>query len=148
MAAIDLPDLNVWLALIDPDHEHHARARHYWEEEAPGDIAFCRVTMLGLLRLLTNSRVMHGAPFTAPEAWDAYHTFTALPEIGFIEDSLAAEQHFERWSRRPDFPTHGWTDAWITAIAFSANARVVSFDSDFTRFPDLRFLHLHPYRGR
>ena len=27
MAAIDVPDLNLWLALIDPDHAHHARAR-------------------------------------------------------------------------------------------------------------------------
>ena len=32
------------------------------------EIVFCRVTMLGLLRLLTNSRVMHGAPFTLAEA--------------------------------------------------------------------------------
>lgn len=142
MAEIDVPDLNLWLALIDSDHEHHARARRYWEQEALGDIAFCRVTMLGLLRLLTNSRVMRGAPFTAAEAWDAYHVFAALPEVGFIEDSLAAEQHFALWSRRPDFPAHCWTDAWIAALAWSAHARVVSFDADFTTFPNLEFLHL------
>lgn len=75
MAALDVPDLNLWLALIDPDHTHHARARHYWENEAAPDIGFCGVTMLGLLRLLTNSRVMHGAPFTSAEAWDAYRAF-------------------------------------------------------------------------
>ena len=68
MAAIDIPDLNLWLALIDADHAHHARARRYWEQEATSEIAFCRVTMLGLLRLLTNSRVMGGAPFTSAEA--------------------------------------------------------------------------------
>ena len=55
---IDVPDLNVWLALIDPDHEHHTRARRYWEHEASGDMAFCRVTMLGLLRLLLSLRVL------------------------------------------------------------------------------------------
>jgi len=59
VAALDVPDLNLWLALIDPDHAHHARARYYWETEAAPDIGFCRVTMLGLLRLLTNSRAMH-----------------------------------------------------------------------------------------
>lgn len=68
MAAIDILDLNLWLALIDPDHAHNARARPYWENEAAAEIVFCRVTMLGLLRLLTNSRVMHGAPFTLAEA--------------------------------------------------------------------------------
>ena len=144
MQEIDIPDLNLWLALIDPDHEHHARARHYWEQEALAGIAFCRVTMLGLLRLLTNSRVMRGEPFAPVDAWEAYHTFTALPEVCFIEDSLAAERQFELWSRRPDFAAHRWTDAWIAALAFSSGSRIVSFDSDFTSFPDLRFLHLRP----
>ncbi len=144
MREIDLPDLNLWLALSDADHEHHDRARRYWEQEARGDIAFCRVTMLGLLRLLTNPRVMRGAPFTAVEAWDAYHAFAALPEVCFIEDSLAAESQFERWSCHPGFPPHCWTDAWIAALAASSGARVVSFDTDFTTFPGLNFLHLRP----
>jgi len=87
---------------------------------------------------------MHGAPFTPVEAWDAYHALAALPEVGFIEDSLAAEQRFERWSCRPDFPAHGWTDAWIAALAASAGARVVSFDADFAAFSNLDFLHLRP----
>ena len=144
MQEIDIPDLNLWLALIDPDHEHHGRARHYWEHEAVAGIAFCRVTLLGLLRLLTNSRVMRGEPFTPVQAWEAYHTFIALPEVCFIEDSLAAEWQFELWSRRPDFAAHRWTDAFIAALAFTSGARVVSFDSDFASFPDLRFLHLRP----
>jgi toxin-antitoxin system PIN domain toxin len=144
MAAIDVPDLNLWLALIDPDHAHHACARRYWEHEAAVEIAFCRVTMLGLLRLLTNSRVMHGAPFTSAEAWDAYRAFAELPEVCFVEDCLAAEKRCEPWSRVPRFHAHRWTDAWIAALAASAGARVVSFDSDFTTFPDLDFLHLRP----
>ncbi len=144
MAALDVPDLNLWLALIDPDHAHHANARYYWENEAAPDIGFCRVTMLGLLRLLTNSRVMHGAPFTSAEAWDAYRAFAVLPEVCFVEDSVAAETRFEFWSRAPGFPAHRWTDAWIAALASSAGARVVSFDSDFTTFPALDFLHLRP----
>lgn len=73
MAGIDVPDLNLWLALADPDHEHHDRARFYWETESALEIAFCRVTMLGFLRLLTNTRVMHGAPMSSAEAWEAYN---------------------------------------------------------------------------
>ncbi|GAB4166525.1 MAG: hypothetical protein Fur0032_04010 [Terrimicrobiaceae bacterium] len=142
MAAIDVPDINLWLALIDPDHVHHARACRYWENEAASEIGFCRVTMLGLLRLLTNSRVMHGTPFSSAEAWDAYRAFTVLPDVCFVEDSLAAETRFELWSRVPDFAAHRWTAAWIAAIASSAGARVISFDSDFATFPNLDFLHL------
>lgn len=142
MADIDLPDVNLWLSLIDPDHVHHARARRHGEVEAAAEIAFCRVTMLGLLRLLTNPRVMRGAPFTAVEAWDAYQAFIALPEIFFIEDSLAAEEKFRQWTARQDLPAHGRTDAWIAALASASGARVVSFDADFTGFHGLRLLHL------
>ncbi len=45
MPARDLPDLNVWLALADPDHQHHARARHYWEEEAAPHLTFLHLTL-------------------------------------------------------------------------------------------------------
>ncbi|WP_315859046.1 hypothetical protein [Cyanobium sp. T1G-Tous] len=31
---VDLPDLNVWLALACPDHSHHRQALHYWEQQA------------------------------------------------------------------------------------------------------------------
>ena len=34
MADLDLPDLNVWLALADPDHQHHHLATHYWHQES------------------------------------------------------------------------------------------------------------------
>lgn len=144
MADIDVPDLNLWLALADPDHAHHARARRYWEAEAASGLAFCRVTMLGMLRLLTNPRVMHGTPLSPAEAWDAYRAFTALPEVCFLGEASLVEQTFAEWTGQPDFAAHRWTDAWIAATAHAHAARVVSFDRDFTTFSPLDFLHLTP----
>src|SRR5579872_6731962 len=60
--AIDLPDINLWLALSVGDHAHHERAERYWYDESAEEIAFCRITALGFLRLCTNSSVMSGAP--------------------------------------------------------------------------------------
>ncbi|MDP1902558.1 MAG: hypothetical protein Q8K96_19230 [Rubrivivax sp.] len=54
----DLPDVNVWLALAVQEHPHHAAARQYWANEAAARLHFCRVTMLGLVRLLTQPRLM------------------------------------------------------------------------------------------
>jgi toxin-antitoxin system PIN domain toxin len=142
MPDLDVPDLNVWLALTDPDHQHHPRARHYWETESLPELAFCRVTMLGLLRLLTHPKVMAGNPFTVTEAWAAYSAYAALPEIQFIEESALAERFFARWTQAPGFAAHLWTDAWIASVARSADARIVSFDRDFMSFDNLRFLHL------
>ena len=142
MKDLDVPDLNVWLALTDPDHQHHIRASHYWEQESLPCFAFCRVTMLGLLRLLTHPKVMSGNPFTVAEAWAAYSAYAALPDVRFSEESLLAEQHFANWTQQPGFTASRWTDAWIAAVAHAASARVVSFDSDFATFDGLRFLHL------
>ena len=142
MPACDLPDLNVWLALTDPDHQHHERARRYWEAEAAPQLAFCRVTMLGLLRLLTHPKVMHGSPFTPTEAWLAYRSFLALPEVAFLPENPLLERQFVAWTDTATFTHQNWTDAWLAAQAFTTGSRLVSFDSDFLAFPGLSFLHL------
>ena len=142
MAARDLPDLNVWLALADPDHQHHARARHYWEVESNPQLVFCRTTMLGLLRLLTHPKVMRGAPFTPVEAWSAYRAFMALPEVTFLSESPRMEAQFLAWTDNAGFTPHRWTDAWLASHALTTASRLVSFDSDFRAFAGLSFLHL------
>lgn len=40
MEGLDVPDVNVWLALADPDHQHHERAARYWQHESQATIAF------------------------------------------------------------------------------------------------------------
>jgi toxin-antitoxin system PIN domain toxin len=142
MADIDLPDINVWLALACEDHQHHPRARRYWESEGLAQLAFCRVTMLGLLRLATNATVMQGRPFTPAEAWKIYRDFMALPEVTFLGEATDMEHQFAACSESPDFPANRWTDAYLAAFAESTICRLVSFDAGFDRFPGLKFLHL------
>lgn len=142
MSAVDLPDINVWLALADPDHEHHDRARQYWEKESAPRLAFTRVAMLGLLRLLGNRHVMKGDPFTAEEAWSAYRAFRDLPEVIFLAEPDSAESRMRQWSGDSSFPTSHLTDAWLASVAFNTRSRLVSFDEDYRRFQGLSFLHL------
>lgn len=144
MPAIDLPDINVWLALTCEDHQHHPRARQYWEDESATQLAFCRVTMLGLLRLATNAKVMKNHPFHPAEAWKIYRDFVALPEVLFIPEPTGVEHQFGTWSEVADFSVTRWTDAYLAAFAHKAGCRMVSFDSDFRRFQRLDFLHLSP----
>ncbi len=142
MPDIDLPDINVWLALTDEDHQHHRRARQYWESEGAPKLAFCRVTMLGLLRLATNAKVMHKRPFTPAEAWKIYRDFIALPEVFFLAESTDIEAQLAAYSESATFRPHRWTDAYLAAFAYIAGCRLVSFDADFHVFSDLEFLHL------
>jgi len=144
MPTVDLPDINVWLALTCEDHQHHLRARQYWEGESAVQLAFCRVTMLGLLRLATNAKVMQNHPFQPAEAWKIYHDFIALPEVLFIAEPTDIEHQFAAFSELTNFPANRWTDAYLAAFAQVTGCRMVSFDSDFQRFTGLNFLHLTP----
>ena len=64
----DLPDLNVWLALAAPNHFHHQQALNYWEQKASEQVHFCTVTALGLVRLLSQPKLMGSAVKTTHEA--------------------------------------------------------------------------------
>lgn len=144
MPAVDLPDVNVWLALADADHAHHAAARRYWEAGEADELVFCRVTMLGLMRLATHPKVMHGRPWTASQAWKVWRGFSALPEVSLRPEPAGIGEILARLSDKPDFPQALWTDAYLAAVALAAGWRLVSFDGDFRRFPGLHFLRLDP----
>lgn len=139
---IDLPDINVWLALAVADHAHHQRARSYWYEEAGDRLAFCRVTSLGFLRLVTNASVMGGKPLSVPQAWEAYGAFRRLPEVLMADEPGDCEAWLERWALG-ERPTHRhWTDAYLASFASASSLRLVTFDGDFTRFGGLNLLRL------
>jgi predicted nucleic acid-binding protein len=52
---VSLPDVNIWIALAAEDHVHHVPARDWFAAQPAASVAFCRITQMGLLRLLTNS---------------------------------------------------------------------------------------------
>ncbi len=139
----DLPDINVWLALADENHLHHPRALGYWQDESAASVSFCRVTMLGFLRLGTHSKVL-SRPLNPDEAWDLYQRYRVEANVSVIEDCPEIDAEFMMLSRQTDFPHHLWTDSYLAAFARFHGCRIVSFDADFTRFPKLDFLHLTP----
>ena len=51
-----LPDVNRWIALAAEGHVHHVPAREWFAAQPVASVAFCRITQMGLLRLLTNSK--------------------------------------------------------------------------------------------
>lgn len=139
----DLPDINVWLALVDKRHVLHRAASHYWEKQAAETLAFCRVTALGFLRLATHARALAN-PLSPREAWIIYRQFLDIPILRFLAEPAGLDDHFQTLTCTPDFPHHLWTDAYLAAFCLAGNYRLVSFDGDFRRFPALNFLHLAP----
>ena len=142
----DLPDVNVWLALLNSQHPHHALAKAYWDSASGQRIAFCRITMLGLLRLSTNKTVMGGTPYTTLQAWQAYQAVMALPEVSFLAEPQGIEATMQKLTQPEKQPqkstTPDWTDAYLAAFANLAGLRMVSFDKGFKQYSNLALLAL------
>ena len=138
----DLPDVNVWLALLNSQHPHHNAAKAYWDGAAGQRIAFCRITMLGLLRLSTNKVVMGGTPYTTAQAWQAYQAVVELPEVSLIAEPPGIEIAMRKLTNLPKSGTADWTDAYLAAFVSLAGLRMVSFDKGFKQYSGLELLGL------
>ena len=55
---ICLPDINVWIALASDRHLHHAPAIEWFLSLERSSAAFCRVTQMGFLRLISNPKYL------------------------------------------------------------------------------------------
>lgn len=134
----DLPDLNVWLSLVLAEHPHHAAALRYWsgmaEPMAQGQrLWFCRSTMLGLVRLLSQPKLMGDGALNLVQAHSVYRDLRSQPSVGFLADHEGAD-HTLPDLLALELPARLWTDAWLAATAQAAGLRLVSFDADFERF--------------
>ncbi|HMD95745.1 MAG TPA: hypothetical protein VKM93_00225 [Terriglobia bacterium] len=95
----DLLDASVWLPLSAPDHAHYLRARRYWDDEAASELAFCRITALALLRLLTNPRILGEAALNGGAAWRALETWLALPKITLLGEPAGLDELLRQMGR-------------------------------------------------
>jgi len=144
----DLPDLNVWLALVIPEHLHHATARRYWDGMADAmaqgqHLCFCRPTMLGLVRLLSQPKLMGDAALSLAQAHQVYRDLRAQPGVAFVPDAETADAALPQLLAA-NLPPRLWTDAWLAATARAAGLRLVTFDADFERFQLPRWTRLAP----
>lgn len=139
---VDLPDLNVWLALACPGHSHHRQALRYWEQQAAEQMLFCTVTALGLVRLVGQPKLMGAAVKTAAQASALLEAFCQQPGVGMAMPEQGGWDVFHQLLRSGELPARLCTDAYLAALAIANGWRLVSFDRDFERFEGLERLAL------
>ena len=140
----DLLDTNVWLPLSAPEHPRHARAMRFWQTAGCGDYLLCRMTSQALLRLLTDPRVLGDRVLDGDSAWRGLRSWLAHPHVSYSEEPAGLDEILGAWGADLDVRGSHWTDAYLAAFATAAGARLISFDSDFARYPGLSWLHLEP----
>ena len=123
-------DINVWLALTWDQHPQHAAAARWYASVDDAALLFCRFTMLGLLRLLTNRKVMGGSTIDVEGALDLYDRWRQDPRVDLAPEPRGTEERFRQvlglHAREPATKAIG--DCYLAGFAEAADARLVTFD--------------------
>src|ERR1041384_4689039 len=114
MTKRSFPDVNVWLALAVGDHPHPAPAVAWWNENSTMT-GFCRLTELGLLRLLTTASAMGGQPLTNEEAWRVYDGFLSDERVRVFPELASIDDLFRSLSTARQAAPKLWADAYLAA---------------------------------
>jgi len=132
-----LLDVNVWIALLLEAHPHHSLVVQKWDRLIEGDVAFCRVTQMGLLRLLCNRNVMGKQVHTMKEAWHCYDLLLQQPKIIFCDEPLEMEKVWRQLSSNQHSLPNLWTDNYLAAFAMTAQLQLITLDRAFKKISGL-----------
>jgi toxin-antitoxin system PIN domain toxin len=125
-----LIDINVWLALTWDLHPQHASASRWYASIDDSPLLFCRFTMLGLLRLLTNRQVMGASTTTLERALQLYDRWRQDPRVDLAPELRGTEALFRQalapFSLQP--ATKAIADCYLVGFAEAAGAHLVTFD--------------------
>jgi hypothetical protein len=141
---VKLLDVNVWLASVWGRHAQHPVAKRFVDDE-DDELAFCRVTEMALLRLVTNPAVTGSDARSRRQAWDLVLHLQSDPRIRFLPEPRGLAPLWIAFSKRDDRSHLLWTDDYLAAFAQAADVDLVTFDRGLhTRYPSVRVIALRP----
>jgi len=139
-----LPDVNLLLALVAAGHIHHSAARHWFESRESHSVAVCRVTQMGLLRLLTNPRVLPSGTCSIEKAWNIVDEVLDDGRVFFESEPPGLDERWIEMMKHRSAGPGSWTDAYLAAFARQRDFEMVTFDRGFNRWGELALTVLSP----
>jgi toxin-antitoxin system PIN domain toxin len=137
-----IPDINLLLYACDTESPFHSKAAAWWQRCLSGteSVGLPLVVVFGFVRIGTSARV-YQRPMTPAEASEHVRSWLAQPAARIVEPG----------------PDHAWqvlkllealgtagnlvTDAQVAALTLEHGAILHTADSDFLRFPGLRWFN-------
>ena len=137
-----LPDVNVLIHAYNTRALHHEAARAWWEQALtlPRPIGLSWMTILGFLRIVTRPGALV-TPLPHGEAIRRIRGWLGAPGIQIV---TPGEKHAEILFGLLDsvgVAGNLTTDAHLAALAIEYQAEIASTDTDFARFPGLRWFN-------
>jgi toxin-antitoxin system PIN domain toxin len=137
-----LLDANVLVYSIDRSSPHHGRCAD-WVRSAftgPRRIALPWQTIGAFLRIATHPRVF-SRPLSSNQAWSHIEKWLAAPNCWIPEATERTARILGDLINELDVRGNVVTDAQLAALVMEHGVPVVSADSDFARFPEIRWIN-------
>ncbi|MDA8138839.1 MAG: type II toxin-antitoxin system VapC family toxin [Desulfobacteraceae bacterium] len=135
-----LVDANILLYAQDSLNRHHVKARQWWDEQLSGSnpICLCWTVLSAFIRISTNPRVFE-SPLLLEQAIARIQSWIDQPCAKIIRPT---EQHwtiFQQMLLGAKATANLVTDAHLATLAIEHGCELASTDSDFARFPKLKW---------
>ena len=137
-----VPDVNLLLYAHVRGFGLHARARRWWEGLLNGgqEVGIPAPAIFGFVRLATNPAVFD-RPLAVADALARVDEWLAVPHVRF---ALPGPRHLEiafELLRQLGAAANLTTGVQLAAVAIEQQAELHSNDTDFGRFPGLRWVN-------
>lgn len=137
-----VPDVNLLLYAVVSGFPQHRRARAWWEAtlNGPSRVGLAQPALFGFLRIVTNARILT-SPLPIPDAVGYVRGWLAQPDVDLL---VPGRRHLTiALDLLEGAGTAGnlTTDVQLAAYAIENDAEMCSNDTDFARFPDLKWVN-------
>lgn len=137
-----LPDANTLLYAVNTAAPQHRQALKSLEEGfvAPRGVGFAWTTLLAFLRLSTRRGIFPRA-LSVDDALRVVSQWLAHPNAQPLHPGERHAELLGKLLRAAGTAENLTSDAHLAALAIEHDAKIVSFDRDFARFADVKWVH-------
>jgi hypothetical protein len=135
-----LPDVNLLIYAHDTASRDHAAAKAWWDGVLSGDepVGLAWATLLAFVRLTTN-RAVFQEPLSVEEAVETVERWLTQPHVRVVQPAHRHAEYLFGFLRALGAAGNLTSDAHLAALAVEHGATLCSADSDFGRFPRLKW---------
>lgn len=127
MSVRALLDINVLIALLDPDHVFHDRAHAWWKGQSKSGWASCPLTENGVVRIMSNPAYSRVAKFRPGDLIERLDLFARQSNHEFWPDDLTLRDK-TAFVRDYLHSSRAITDVYLLALAVKHQGSLATFD--------------------
>ena len=135
-----LVDVNILLYAEDKLSPLNEAARIWWDKQLSGEspVCFCWEIIAAFIRISTNRQIFK-KPLTVPQAIKRVQSWLDQPCVRLITPTESHWQIFQTMLKEGQATANLVADAHLAALAVEYGCLLHTTDSDFSRFPKLKW---------